>query len=436
MNYNYDDRYLAEAVYTRGGYNWLAPGNRWADYWGMGAAWNGHNESFVKELNIFSTLKPRISYAVTGQAICDYAEYKQSYSTSKVHVYGGPFNNKWTEENKTASRLNPEIAKKLNVGIDLGFLNDRLAFTFDYYQNKFSDVVATSEIKTAILGNVYPRSNCEKYSYTGTEMVLTWQDRIRNFNYFINGNLSFEQSKFEYSPQLPKAYPWMSRLGDPVGMTYGYVADGIFQSQEEIDAYDAFLPSAVKSTIMPGDIRYKDLNGDHIIDIHDQTNLGSKKAKGYYGISAGFNYRGFDFSVFAQGTLNRQVYLNGDFMDGSGKSGEGAITSYVLGRWTPDNHTNTHTRVWYGSNNNNRQTSSFWIYDADYFRLKNVEIGYTLPTLLTRKLGIPSVRIYAQGMNLLTASEIFDVRNDIDPEIWGGSFPMTRTINFGISIKL
>ena len=318
----------------------------------------------------------------------------------------------------------------------MGFLNDRLAFTFDYYQNKFSDVVATSEIKTAILGNVYPRSNCEKYSYTGTEMVLTWQDRIRNFNYFINGNLSFEQSKFEYSPQLPKAYPWMSRLGDPVGMTYGYVADGIFQSQEEIDAYDAFLPSAVKSTIMPGDIRYKDLNGDHIIDIHDQTNLGSKKAKGYYGISAGFNYRGFDFSVFAQGTLNRQVYLNGDFMDGSGKSGEGAITSYVLGRWTPDNHTNTHTRVWYGSNNNNRQTSSFWIYDADYFRLKNVEIGYTLPTLLTRKLGIPSVRIYAQGMNLLTASEIFDVRNDIDPEIWGGSFPMTRTINFGISIKL
>ena len=130
------------------------------------------------------------------------------------------------------------------------------------------------------------------------------------------------------------------------------------------------------------------------------------------------------------------MYLNGDFMDGSGKSGEGAITSYVLGRWTPDNHTNTHTRVWYGSNNNNRQTSSFWIYDADYFRLKNVEIGYTLPTLLTRKLGIPSVRIYAQGMNLLTASEIFDVRNDIDPEIWGGSFPMTRTINFGISIKL
>ena len=436
MNYNYDDRYLAEAVYTRGGYNWLAPGNRWADYWGVGAAWNGHNESFVKELNIFSTLKPRISYAVTGQAICDYAEYKQSYGTSKVHLYGGPFDNKWTEENKTASRLNPEIAKKLNVGIDLGFLNDRLAFTFDYYQNRFSDVVATSEIKTAILGNVYPRSNCEKYSYTGTEMVLTWQDRIRNFNYFINGNLSFEQSKFEYSPQLPKAYPWMSRLGDPVGMTYGYVADGIFQSQEEIDAHDAFLTSAVKSTIMPGDIRYKDLNGDHIIDIHDQTNLGSKKAKGYYGISAGFNYKGFDFSVFAQGTLNRQVYLNGDFTDGSGKKGEGAITSYVLGRWTPDNHTNTQTRIWYDSNNNNRQTSSFWIYDADYFRLKNVEIGYTLPTLLTRKLGIPSVRIYAQGMNLLTASEIFDVRDDIDPEIWGGSFPMTRTINFGISIKL
>lgn len=436
INYDYNGRYLAEAVYTRGGYNWFAPGNRWANYWGAGAAWNVHNESFMKEAGFFSTLKPRVSYAVTGQAICDYAEYIQSYVTGAGNVRGTPYGLKYAAENKAASRLKPEIAKKLNVGIDLGFFNDHLSATFDYYQNKFSDVVATSEIKTALLGNTYPRTNCQKYSYTGMEMILTWQDRIKNFNYYVSGNISFEQSKFDYTPELPKAYPWMSKLGDPVGMTYGYVADGIFQNQKEIDEYDAFLTSAVKSTVMPGDIRYKDLNGDHIIDIHDQTNLGSKKAKGYYGISAGFNYKGFDFSVFAQGTLNRQIYLSGDFMHGSGKSGDAAITSYVLGRWTPDNPTNNQTRVWYGNNKNNTVTSSFWIYDGDYFRLKNVEIGYTLPTSLTRKIGIPSVRVYAQGMNLLTASEIFNVRNDIDPEAWGANYPMTRTINFGVSIKL
>ena len=187
---------------------------------------------------------------------------------------------------------------------------------------------------------------------------------------------------------------------------------------------------------MPGDIRYKDLNNDGVIDINDQTNLGSKKAKGYYGVTAGFNYKGFDFSVFVQGTLNRQIYLSGDFMHGSGNSGNNAITSYVLGRWTPENHTNTQTRIWYGNNNNNKVTSSFWLYNADYFRLKNVEVGYTFPTAWTRKVGIPSVRIFANGMNLLTVSEIFDVRDDIDPEVWGSNYPLTRTINFGISIKL
>lgn len=228
----------------------------------------------------------------------------------------------------------------------------------------------------------------------------------------------------------------MTAVGAPLSSNYGYIADGIFQSQQEIDECNAFLTSAVKSTIQPGDIRYKDLNNDGVIDINDQTNLENTKPKGYYGITAGFNYKGFDFSMFFQGTLNRQIYLSGDFMHGSGKSGDTAITSYVLGRWTPTNHTNTQPRVWYGANNNNTVKSSFWLYNADYFRLKNVEIGYTLPTSLTRKIGIPSIRFFANGMNLLTTSEIFDVRDDIDPEEWGSNYPLTRTINFGVSIKL
>lgn len=436
VNYNYDNRYLAEAVVTRGGYNWFAPGNRWANYWGVGAAWNGHNEDFIKEMNVFSTLKPRITYALTGQATCNYAEYIQAYGVNAGNVRGEPYGLKYSYEQAMASRLDPEKARKLNVGVDLGVLDDRLTLTFDYYRNKFTDVVATSEIKTAIVGNTYPRTNCAEYSYKGYELSLGWQDRIRNFNYYITGNLSFEQSKVDYIPELPKAYPWMTAVGAPLSSNYGYIADGIFQSQQEIDECNAFLTSAVKSTIQPGDIRYKDLNNDGVIDINDQTNLENTKPKGYYGITAGFNYKGFDFSMFFQGTLNRQIYLSGDFMHGSGKSGDTAITSYVLGRWTPTNHTNTQPRVWYGANNNNTVKSSFWLYNADYFRLKNVEIGYTLPTSLTRKIGIPSIRFFANGMNLLTTSEIFDVRDDIDPEEWGSNYPLTRTINFGVSIKL
>lgn len=445
INYDYAARYVVEAVYNRGGYNWFAPGKRWASYYGLGFAWNGHNEDFIKDLNLFSTLKFRATYALTGQATANYAEYLAEYDNSHAANYWtAPYGLKGTFEKSLPSALNPEKAKKTDLGLDLGFFKDRLTGTFDYYFNKYTGVVATSEIKTAILGNTYPRTNCQKYSYWGYEMSLTWQDHVHNFNYYITGNLSFHQTKLDYTPELPKTYSWMSTVGQPVGMIYGYVADGIFQSQQEIDDCKAFLTNAIKSTICPGDIRYKDLNGDGVIDQYDEKCLGSNKPKGYYGLTLGGNYKGFDFSVFFQGTVNRQSYLSGNFMTGSGSNGSdnlpNAMTTYILDRWTPENHSTTHTRLWYGSingaNTNNNRTSSFWIYNSDYLRLKNLEIGYTLPISLTRKIGIPSIRVFANGMNLLTFSELFDVRDDVDPESWGSSYPMVQTFNLGISIKL
>lgn len=445
INYDYDKRYVVEGVITRGGYNWLAPGKRWSTYYGFGAAWNAHNEAFIKKLNVFSTLKLRGTFAETGMSTVNYAEYIPEYdNTSSQNFWTAPYNSKATFEKSLPSYLDPEKAKKLDVGIDLGFLNDRLTATFDYYHNKYTGVVATTEIQTALLGNTFPRTNCQEYSYKGYEASVTWQDHIHNFNYYITGNIGFHQTRFDYTPELPKAYPWMSQLGNPTGMQYGYVADGIFQSQQEVDNYPAFLENAIQSQIRPGDIRYKDLNGDGVINQYDKTNFGSKKAKGYYGLTLGGNWKGLDFSLFFQGTINRQTYLSGNFMTGSGSLGGDKypvqMTAYILDRWTPENHSNTHTRLWYGStlgaNTNNNQTSTFWLYNSDYLRLKNVEIGYTLPSSITRKVGIPSVRVFVSGMNLLTFSELFDVRNDIDPESWGASYPLTRTFNFGISIKL
>ncbi len=444
VNYDYDNRYVVEGVYTHGGYNWLAPSKRWSDYYGFGAAWNAHNESFIKALGVFDTFKLRGTYALTGMATANYAEYIPQHINDGNNFWTAPYQSKTTYEGTLPSYLEPEKARKWDVGIDLGFLNNRLTATFDYYHNKYTGVVANTEVTTALVGAKFPRINCQEYSYKGYETTVTWQDHVRNFNYYVTGNITFNQTNFDYAPQLPKAYPWMSQLGLPVGMTYGYVADGIFQSQEEIDNYPAFLENAIKSTIRPGDIRYKDLNEDGVINQYDKKNLGSKKYKGYYGLTLGGNYKGFDFSVHFQGTINRQSYISGNFMTGSGSNGADnlpiAMTSYVLNRWTPENHSNTHTRLWYGNylgaNTNNNQTSSFWIHNSDYFRLKNVEIGYTLPTRLTRKIGIPSVRVFANGMNLWTTSELYDVRDDVDPESWGSNYPMTRTFNFGVSIKL
>lgn len=168
VNYDYDKRYVAEAVVTRGGYNWLAPSKRWSTYYGFGLAWNAHNEAFIQNLGVFSTLKLRGTYARTGMSTANYAEYIPEYdNTSSQNFWTAPYNSKVTFEKSLPSYLDPEKARKMDAGVDLGFLNDRLTATFDYYRNKYTGVVATTEIQTALLGNSFPRTNIQQYSYKG-----------------------------------------------------------------------------------------------------------------------------------------------------------------------------------------------------------------------------------------------------------------------------
>jgi TonB-linked SusC/RagA family outer membrane protein len=437
LNYNFDKRYVAEVAASRGGYNWYAKGHRWENYWAAGLSWNVHNESFIMDSGVFSTLKLRATYGITGQPNTNYGEYIQQYVTNDGNIRGGAYGLKYSYEGVAASILSPEKAAKQNAGLDIGLFNDKLTVIFDYYNNKYTDIVATPTLTTALLGNSYSRMNSSEYSYSGHELTLTWRDRIRKFDYYITGIWSLQQSNIDYLQELPYKYAWQSTIGSPIGMTYGYVAEGLFQNQAEIDACNAFLNNAAKSTVKPGDIRYKDLNEDGVLDSYDQTVLGSKKAKGYYGFSLGFGYSGFDFNIFFQGTVNQQKYMSGDFMHGSGKGNTSVVmTEYIRGRWTPDHPTDKQTRLWWVSNANNNVTSSFWIYDSDYLRLKNMEAGYTLPNSLTRKIGIPCIRIFVNGMNLLTFSELYKLRNDIDPEAYGANYPVMRTVNFGINVKL
>jgi len=190
------------------------------------------------------------------------------------------------------------------------------------------------------------------------------------------------------------------------------------------------------SSLRPGDIRYLDRNGDGQITIDDQGPIGSTKPTLYYGLNTGFSFKGFDFSVLVQGTLNRQGYYSGDFMNGFGNNGQNNAYEYNLGRFTAATAvTATQPRLWLGNNTNNTQTSSFWLRNNDFVRLKNLELGYTIPEKLSRKIGIPSVRLFANGLNLVTWSEIFDMRKDLDPEAWGAAYPIMKIFNFGINIK-
>jgi len=222
-----------------------------------------------------------------------------------------------------------------------------------------------------------------------------------------------------------------------VGLQYGYTAIGLFKSYDEInDPSTAVLPSSPKSSLRPGDIRYLDRNGDGQITIDDQAPIGNAKPTVYYGFNTGFSFKGFDLSLLVQGTFNRQSYLSGDFMNGFGNSGQNNAYQYNLGRFTPATaETAQQPRLWLGNNTNNTQTSSFWLKNNDFLRLKNVEMGYTFPEKLSRKIGLPSLRLFANGLNLLTWAEIYKVRKDLDPEAWGAAYPIMKIFNFGINIK-
>ncbi|MDP4209369.1 MAG: SusC/RagA family TonB-linked outer membrane protein [Bacteroidota bacterium] len=449
LSYNYDNRYIAEAAGSYSGYNWYAPAKRWTNFWAAGLGWNIHNEGFVKEnLKLISNLKLRGTYGMTGSGYLSNAgSYIQSWSNKDnytasydpAYFWGdGMSLDRGTFPNALPNpELGPEKAKKLNLGLDLGLWSNRLTFTGEYFYNKYFDLVGTPTYTTALLGTSYPAENYQKFDYCGTDLSVTWQDHIRNFNYFITANLSLVQSKVVYNAELPKIYDYQRVTGRQVGLQYGYIATGLFKSYDEInDPNTAVLASAPKSSLRPGDIRYMDRNNDGVIDDKDNGAIGSGKPTIYYGVTIGFNYKGFDFSALVQGTQNRQSYISGDFMNGFGNNGTYTAYEYNLGRFTTATAaTATQPRVWLGSNTNNTQTSTFWIKNNDFVRLKNVELGYTLPTRISRKVGIPSVRIFTNGLNLLTFADIYKVRKDVDPEGWGSSYPIMKVVNFGVNVK-
>lgn len=453
LNYAYNDKYLLEGAVSYGGYNWLTPAKRWATYWAAGLGWNVHNERFIKEnLPFISNLKLRANYGLTGQVNAGYFSYIQTYynnltkTDNAVAYWYGPGSSleRSTGENTIANpNLGPEKAKKLDAGVDLGFFNNKLTLTADYFYNKFHDIVGVPTLTTTVFGATYPVTNYQKFDYYGGEITATWQDQRKDLAYYISGNLSLVQSKVVNNGELPKQYDYQVLTGKPVGMLYGYTATGLFRSNDEInDPATAVLPTAPKptaqalGTLRPGDIRYLDRNEDGVIDENDKSAIGNGKPGISFGGNIGFRFKGFDFSALVQGTINRQSYIAGDFMNGFGGSGSFTAYEYNLGRFTAATaQTATQPRVWLGANTNNSQLSSFWLRDNDFVRLKNVEVGYTIPQKLTRRIGGSTVRFFANGLNLLTWAEIYKVRKDLDPESWGFVYPVMKVFNFGINVK-
>lgn len=439
--YNFKEKYFAEAALSYGGYNRFKPGHRFGLFYAGGLGWNLAKEDFLKDVSWINTLKPRISYGRTGNANVGYYVYDQYYTyggTSAAYYFGAsPSIARSYVENQLANpNATWEKADKLNAGIDAELFNNKLKITAEYFNDSYFDVMATRGNSTTIIGQTYPLENIEKDRYTGFEGNITWNGKLNSFGYFVSGNMSLLKSKIVYQDEVFRPYDYQRRTGQPVGQLFGYIADGFFQSQAEIDV----SPRVDGYTPKPGDLKYRDLNDDGIINQFDETAIGTQKPLIYYGLTAGFSVKGFDLSVSFQGVANRNMVNGGsanttadDFEFGFQSSASATAFERQLNRWTPSNAANaTYPRLSVGPNSNNQRASTFWVKSVAYLRLQNVDLGYTLPASLTSKLKLNSVRIFANGFNLYS----FDELDYMDPEGYNSVFPLRRTFNVGVNIKL
>jgi len=220
----------------------------------------------------------------------------------------------------------------------------------------------------------------------------------------------------------------MRRTGQPINQQFGYIADGLFQSQAEIQG----APTITGYSPKPGDVRYKDLNGDGVIDPLDVAPIGRNNPSIPFGATLGARWKGFDATLLFQGVLNRSIYLSGASEYAFANGGFGNAFEQHLDRWTPTNPNASYPRLSLGGNPNNFLGSSYWVRNNNYLRLKNVEVGYTVPLSLSKRVRLQGVRFFFNATNLLTFSQF----SRIDPEVFNAAYPQQRLLNFGFNIKL
>ncbi|TDH24524.1 SusC/RagA family TonB-linked outer membrane protein [Segetibacter sp. 3557_3] len=440
--YNYKGKYILEGAYGLNG------SNRYPDngatkvgfFPSVGFGWNINQEDFLKNTRWISRLKLFGSYGKTGNDNPGNFTYIQRYFDGPSVIFGtaASGNTAITEQTLANRNITFEKASKLNLGLNAAFFNDQLAVGVEYFSNRYYDLLMQRGRNTSLIGNNYPNENIGINRYKGWEAKLSWQKAVKDFEFFASANATLVRSEVLYSDEVFQRYDWMKRTGQPVGQRFGYIAESLFSTNAEITSsakIEGYSPR-------PGDIKYKDLNSDGIINQFDITAIGRTKPLVYYGLSLGASWKGFDISALIQGVQNRNIYMGGINPNSLSSSywafqnnGLGQAFEHHLDRWTPQTAaTATYPRLNIGVNDNNQANSSYWVRSGDYLRLKNAEIGYALPASLTGKFKLKTVRVFANGFNLLTASSSEIMGRD--PETFDGeTYPLQRVFNFGINIK-
>lgn len=432
-SYRYDNKYLVDLTIALEGSNYFPSNKRYGLFPALSVGWIISEEDFMKNVSQTNFLKLRGSLGQAGNTIgtawATYYGYMSNFSTGPGAIFGTSITSStgMYQSRVANERMTWERHKKMNLGIDFSFFRNRLLGSVDGFYEQTNNILISNAISAMYGADIWiPEGKMEN---KGFEFELTWQDRVNEFSYFISPNLSFARNKTVNKNEEYREYTWMYETGHPYGSRFGYVFDRFFTEDDNLDD----LPSqALLGTVRPGDLKFKDLNGDGIIDENDRTFIGkSKFPEIFYAMNVGLAHKGFDFNVLFQGGKNSSTYNSG-YTFSAFHNKIGNVTSQHLSRWTPGSGQSASYPRLSLTDTNNTQTNSFWVTDNSFLRLKLAEIGYTFPTVLSKKINASKIRIFLLGSNLLTWDNV--KFKDPEGEDAALRYPNVRTISCGLNV--
>ena len=451
VTYNYDNRYLLQANFRRDGSSRFAPESRWANFPSFSAGWILSEEQFMKNLNWdwLSYLKLRGSWGTLGnERITDinnndkqnYYPYQSALNFNSALLYkGGVVTSVSTaaQQYYAVRNISWETTETWDIGLDANFLNSRLYFAFDYYKKNTRDMLIALEIPKFI-GYDNPFVNTGKMQTKGYDLEIGWRDHIGDFSYSVSANLSDFVSKMGDLGGTEFLGDQVKMEGSEFNEWYGYVSDGLFQTQEEVDN-----SPKLNNNVTVGDIKYVDISGPDgvpdgkISSEYDRVLLGGSLPRYMYGMNLSASYKGFDISMMLQGVGKQNARINREMVEGLKDNWTGFPAILEGNYWSVNNTEEENLNAKYPrlTRTNveaNMAMSDFWLFNGRYLRMKSLTVGYTLPSALTKKISMETVRFYVSGNDLFCIS---NYPYGWDPEVSVTGYPITMSVLLGVSVN-
>lgn len=459
IDYNFDERYMMQLTLRRDGSSKFGPNHKWATFPAVSMGWNVLNEPYLTRPKWFDSLKLRFSWGKNGNENIGNFRYASLMAGGQNYYFGGGYDVATDSKDgimqygtSPSNIANPNIKWEESVQTDFGFdarfFEGKLGFSFDYFIKKTNGMLMDQPIPNYV-GLGAPLANVGDMKNTGVELELSWRSNIQDFNYSISANASYLKNKliklgnasgeaiYESNSTSGLGSFIKGKNGEVWPYFYGYKTGGIFQNWDEVNNYVNSEGELLQPKASPGDVIFIDYNGDGVIDDNDKTKIGKGMPDWTFGLSFNADWRGLDFSLFLQGATGNDIF------DLSTRGDIPAMNrpSEYLQRWHGEGTSNNYPRMTTSNPNSNWRSSDLFIKNGSYLRIKTMQLGYTLPTVWTKKAFVQKLRLYVSAENLLTITSY----DGFDPEIATGDYnrigvdrgiyPQARTISVGANIS-